>query len=369
MEKNIQNISRRSFVKGIGLASGGLILACNSNIFPEDKNPIRGDFTSFTPNVFIQLDSDGLVTLIASRSEMGNGVRTSITSIIADEMEADWSKVIIKQGTGDSKYGDQNTDGSRSVRYLFTTMRKLGASTKAILIAAAAQQWEVPVVECHAEKHFIHHSSGKKIGFGALVDIAKTIEIPENAPLKATKDFKYIGKHLPSVDAKDYVSGRAIFGLDFRIPNMKFAAMRRCPSTFGSVQSVNKIKASAIKGVETIIEIPRVATAFGTLGGVAVIASNTWAAFKGKDALEIVWDMGKNGNYNSKTYMDSLTKNVHKQGKVAKDRGSIQKAFEESVQTIESTFQLPHLAHTPMEVPNATAWVQGDTCEVWAPIQ
>lgn len=369
MKKNIQNISRRSFVKNIGLASGGLILACNSPIFTDTQEITRGDFTSFNPNLFIQLDSDGLLTLIASRSEMGNGVRTSITSIIADEMEADWSKVSIKQATGDAKYGDQNTDGSRSVRYLYTAMRQLGASTKAVLIKAAAQQWTVPVSECYAKDHFIHHTSGKKIGFGALVEIAKTIEVPDDAPLKSTKDFKFIGKKLVSVDAKAYVAGSATFGLDFRLPNMKFAAMKRCPTTFGKIKKLIKEKAESIHGVESIIEIPRVATPFGTLGGVAVVASNTWAAFKGKEALDIAWEMGENGNYNSNSFMKTLTNNVHKQGKVAKVKGTINMAFKNSAQTIESTFQLPHLAHTPMEVPNATAWVQGDTCQVWAPIQ
>jgi len=369
MKKLVENISRRRFVKSIGFASGGLILACNSSVFSEEKEKPRGEFTSLNPNVFIQLDSDGVLTLIASRSEMGNGVRTSITSIIADEMEADWSRVIIKQGTGDAKYGDQNTDGSRSVRYLYKTMRQLGASTKALLIHAAAQQWKVPASECYAKHHFIHHNSGKKTSFGALVSIAKTLEVPKNAPLKATKDFNYIGKKLISVDAKDYVEGNAVFGLDFRLPNMKFAAMKRCPTTFGIVKTVDKSQAELIKGVESIIEIPRVISPFGTLGGVAVIASNTWAAFKGKEALDITWEMGDNANYNSNSFTKTLTENVHKQGKEAKVKGDIKNAFKNATQIIESTFQLPHLAHTPMEVPNATAWVQGDTCQVWAPVQ
>jgi len=369
MKKLVENISRRRFVKSIGFASGGLILACNSSVFSEEKEKPRGEFTSLNPNVFIQLDSDGVLTLIASRSEMGNGVRTSITSIIADEMEADWSRVVIKQGTGDAKYGDQNTDGSRSVRYLYKTMRQLGASTKALLIHAAAQQWKVPASECYAKHHFIHHNSGKKTSFGALVSIAKTLEVPKNAPLKATKDFNYIGKKLISVDAKDYVEGNAVFGLDFRLPNMKFAAMKRCPTTFGIVKTVDKSQAELIKGVESIIEIPRVISPFGTLGGVAVIASNTWAAFKGKEALDITWEMGDNANYNSNSFTKTLTENVHKQGKEAKVKGDIKNAFKNATQIIESTFQLPHLAHTPMEVPNATAWVQGDTCQVWAPVQ
>ncbi|PHQ55650.1 MAG: twin-arginine translocation pathway signal protein [Lutibacter sp.] len=363
----IKNLSRRSFVKSVGLASGGLILACNTSLFSE-KEELK-NLIDFNPNLFIQLNSDGSLILIASRSEMGNGVRTSLTSVIADEMEADWEKVIIKQGTGDKKYGDQNTDGSRSIRYLYETMRQMGAMAKAMLITAAAQTWQVSESECNAENHFIIHSDGKKLGYGDLVEKAKTLEPPTDIKLKDPKDFKYIGKYLRGVDVEEYSNGTAVFGLDKRIPNMKFAAIQRCPVTFGTVKSFDKTEALKIAGVEAVIEIPRVEKPFGSLGGVAVIATNTWAAFKGKEALKIEWDFGDNKAYDSEKYMNQITKNVHKQGKVGKDQGNINKAFKNATKTIESTFQLPHLAHAPMEVPNAVAWVQGDSCEVWAPTQ
>jgi isoquinoline 1-oxidoreductase beta subunit len=180
--KKIQNISRRSFVRSIGLASGGLILACNTSVFSDKEKEIK-NLINFNPNLFVQLNSDGSLILVASRSEMGNGVRTSLPSIIADEMEADWSKVSIQQATGDKKYGDQNTDGSRSIRYLFDTMRQMGATAKAMLITAAAQTWNVSEEECKAENHFIVHSSGKKLGFGELVEVAKTLEVPTDVQL------------------------------------------------------------------------------------------------------------------------------------------------------------------------------------------
>ncbi len=363
----IKNLSRRSFVKSVGLASGGLILACNTSIFSdnnEEKNNVY-----FNPNLFVQLNSDGNLILIASRSEMGNGVRTSLTSIIADEMEADWNKVTVKQATGDAKYGDQNTDGSRSVRYLYDTMREMGATAKAMLILAAAKKWQVSPEECSAKNHFIIHSSGKKIAFGDLVTIAKTIKVPTEIKLKPTKNFNYIGKYLRSVDAEDYVNGTAVFGLDKRIDNMKFVAIARCPVTFGTVKSFDKSAALKITGVEDVIEIPRIEKPFGALGGVAVIATNTWAAFKGKEALKITWNYGENKAYNSDEYMKQITQNVHKQGKVVKDHGNVNNAFKNAYKTTESTFQLPHLVHAPMEVPNAVAWVQEDSCEVWAPTQ
>jgi len=363
----IKNISRRSFVKIVGLASGGLVLACNSSIF-SDKEEVK-NLVDFNPNLFVQLNSDGSLILIASRSEMGNGVRTSLTSVIADEMEADWDKVVVKQATGGVKYGDQNTDGSRSIRYLYETMRQMGAMAKAMLITSAAQTWQVPASECTAENHFILHSSGKKIAFGDLVETAKTLEIPTDIQLKNPKDFKYIGKHLRSVDAEEYSNGSAVYGLDKRIPNMKFAAIQRCPVTFGTVKSFDKTEALKIAGVEDVIEIPRIEKPFGALGGVAVIATNTWAAFKGRDALKIEWNYGDNEVYDTEKYMNQITENVHKQGKVGKDTGNVNKAFKNANKIVESTFQLPHLAHAPMEVPNAVAWVQGDACEVWAPTQ
>jgi len=365
----IKNISRRTFVRSIGLASGGLILACNTSIFSDKEKEEIKNLVDFNPNLFVQLNSDGSLILIASRSEMGNGVRTSLTSVIADEMEADWNKVIVKQATGDAKYGDQNTDGSRSIRYLYETMRQMGAMAKALLITAAAQIWQVPASECTAENHFVIHSSGKKIAFGDLVETAKSLEIPTEIQLKNPKDFKYIGKHLRSVDAEEYSNGSAVFGLDKRIPNMKFVAIQRCPTTFGTVKSFNKTEALKIVGVEDVIEIPRIEKPFGALGGVAVIATNTWAAFKGRDALKIEWNYGDNGAYDSEKYMNQITKNVHKQGKVGKDTGNVNKAFKNAHKVIESTYQLPHLSHAPMEVPNAIAWVQGDSCEVWAPTQ
>lgn len=364
----IKNISRRSFVKTIGIASGGLILGCNTNLF-SDKEDKAKNLINFNPNLFVQLNSDGSLILIASRSEMGNGVRTSLTSVIADEMEADWNKVTVQQAVGDAKYGDQNTDGSRSIRYLYEPMRQMGAVAKAMLITAAAKKWQVPENECSAENHFIIHSSGKKIGYGDLVEIAKTLEVPKDVKLKSPKDFKYIGKNLRSVDVADYVQGKATFGLDKRLPNMKFVAIARCPVTFGSVKSFDKTEALKITGVQDVIEIPRIERPFGALGGVAVVATNTWAAFKGKEALKVEWNYGDNGDYDSEKYMNEITANVHKQGKVAKDVGNINKAFKNAHKVIESTFQLPHLSHAPMEVPNAVAWVQGDSCEVWAPTQ
>jgi isoquinoline 1-oxidoreductase beta subunit len=366
--KDVQNVSRRSFIKGMGLASGGLIIASGTILFNSCSTETK-ELIAFNPNLFVQLNSDGSLVLVASRSEMGQGVRTSLTSVIADEMEADWDRVLIQQAVGDVKYGDQNTDGSKSVRLLYEDMRKIGAATKAVLIAAAAKKWEISASELKAENHFIISESGKKIGFGDLVEIAKTLEVPADVQLKDPKDFKYIGKNLASKDVKNLSNGSVVFGLDARLDHMKFAAVKRCPVAFGKVVSFDKTAALKVTGVLDVVEIPMLIKPFGPLGGVAVIATNTWAAFKGRDALIVEWDLGDNKDYDSENYMEKITANVQKKGKVVKSLGNVDDAFKKSSKTIESTYQLPHLVHAPMEVPNALAWVQGEKCEIWAPTQ
>ena len=206
---SIQIITRRSFIQSLGLATGGLIIACNFPTSEEDKQKFRtflGD--TFEPNLFIQLKDNGELILLASRSEMGNGVRTSLTSVIADEMDADWNMVSVIQATGDVKFMDQNTDGSRSIRFLFEPMRKMGATARAMLASAAATKWNVDESSLKTENHYVVNSTnGKKLFYGDLVNEAAKVSIPENPPLKDAKDFKYIGTGLKSIDAADLLLG------------------------------------------------------------------------------------------------------------------------------------------------------------------
>jgi len=366
---NIQNVSRRGFLKGLGLVSGGLVLAC-SNPTKSFAKELLTDAKVFNPNLFIQLKADGNLILIASRSEMGQGVRTSITSIIADEMEADWNRVTIKQATGDVKFGNQNTDGSRSVRTFINPMRKMGATARAMLIIAAAKTWKVQASACKAENHFIlHPPSGKKLAYGDLVAKAALLDVPKDVPLKDPKDFKYIGKSLPSLDVLDFVKGKAKYGIDIRLPNMKFAAIARCPVTFGTVKSFKAEATLKVRGVLKVVEIPKINRPYGPLGGIAVIATNTYAAFLGKKLLEIEWNYGDNKDYNSDEYMKTITNHSQHDAVVILNKGDISNAFDKADKVIEATYQLPHLAHAPMEVPNATADFNGKTCTIYAPVQ
>lgn len=371
----IQQINRRDFVKLFGLASGGIILGCTVSSDKKDFLPQTDGV--FTPNLFVQIEKNGNVTLIASRSEMGQGIRTSLASAIADELEADWKYVSVKQAIGHEKYGNQNTDGSRSVRTKLEPMRKMGAIAKMMLISAAAKKWNVAKTSCKAENHYvINTNTNDKIFFGDLVDEASKVKIPDekSIQLKKVEDFKFIGKTLKSVDINNFTHGTATYGIDVRIPKMKFAAIARSPVTFGTVKSFKKSNAEKVIGVEEIFElerlVPPIGKFFGMFGGIAVVANNTWAAFQGKLNLDIEWNDGENESFNSKEFTKTLTGRVHKTGKlVPGSHGNITTAFNEAEKTIEATYTVPFLVHAPMEVPNATAWYQGDKIEVWAPVQ
>jgi len=375
MEKT--EMKRRDFVKIFGLATGGLLLGCNISTDKVVINTLE-DGISFVPNLFVQLQNDGKLTIVVARSEMGQGIRTSMASAIADELEADWQYVSVQQATGDAKFGNQNTDGSRSIRTLLNPMRKMGAMARAVLEQAAAKKWNTALTNCTAENHFVVNTvSGEKVFFGDLIEEAKTITIPtdENIKLKDKKDFKYIGKAaVRGIDMEDFLHGNAKYGLDARLPNMKFAAIARCPVTFGTVKSFDDSDAKEIAGVEKIIQLDRLKPPagqfFGMLGGVAVIANNTWSAFQGKNNLNIEWETGANGSYDTEKFNEKLVSRIQNQAKVVPPfKGSVEKAFKDADKVIEATYTMPHLAHAPMEVPNALAWVQEDKCEVWAPVQ
>ena len=371
----VQQINRRDFVKLFGLASGGILLGCNISSDKKDFLPqVDG---VFTPNLFVQIQKDGNIVLLASRSEMGQGIKTSLASAIADELEADWKYITVKQATGNAKYGNQNTDGSRSVRTLLAPMRKMGATAKMMLISAAAKKWSISEDDCKAENHYvINKVSNDKIFYGDLVEEASKVSIPseKNIQLKKVEDFKYIGKTLKSVDINDFTHGKATYGIDVRIPNMKFAAIARCPVTFGSVKSVDKSNAENTPGVESVLELERLVPPtgqfFGALGGVAVIAKDTWSAFQGKLNLNIEWNYGDNHSFDSGRLNKTLLERVHQKGKlVPGSRGNVKKSFATAEKVVEATYHVPFLVHAPMEVPNATAWFKENEIEVWAPVQ
>ena len=369
------NLDRRNFIKNISFATGGLILATQIGCERPKIELIKHDRLEnedFYPNLFVTLKPNGDLLLTASRSEMGQGIRTALTSVIADEMDADWDRVQIIQAVGNEAYGNQNTDGSRSIRTIFQPMREMGAMAKWMLLRAAANHWKTEVTQLKTESHFVVNLSTKeRIGFGELAALASKIELPKTEELtfKDRDEYKYIGKGLKSKDNNLFVSGKANYGADIRLPNMKYAAVARCPVTFGKVKSFDAKESVKIKGVERVLELERIERPFGALGGVAVVAKHTWAALQGKDRLKVEWEPGSNAHYDTDQFMEKITSHVLQKGKEINNIGNVDKAFQRASKIVESTYQLPHLVHAPMETPNATAHVTSEGCEVWAPVQ
>jgi isoquinoline 1-oxidoreductase beta subunit len=281
----------------------------------------------------------------------------------------------VVQAVGDEKYGDQMTDGSYSVRMFFTPFRKTGATVRLMLEQAAAKEWGVEASECKAQNHEVVHTSGKKLGFGYLAEKAAALPIAEESAvtLKSPKDFKYITKQSSIVDLKDIVTGKAKFGFDNNhLPNTKIALIKRNPEAGADLKSFTMEAAMKVPGVIKVFKLN--APGFPTnldkpLGGVVVVAENTWAAMEGRKAVDVTWSKGINADYNSDTYSNDMLKRAQTKGKVRRENGQVDKSLASAKKIIEADFIVPHLAHTAMETPCALAHVHDNVCEVWAPVQ
>ncbi|MFP3942350.1 MAG: molybdopterin cofactor-binding domain-containing protein [Alphaproteobacteria bacterium] len=373
----IENVSRRDALKGMA-GAGALVLGVHVAPKPTVADTAAAGLNTgkdaVSPNVFVSLHKDGSVTIVAHRSEMGQGIRTGLPQIVADEMEADWSRVSIVQAEGDEKYGSQNTDGSRSVRRFYTAMREAGATMRTLLERAAAKEWNVPAGDCRAVKHeIVHGPSGRKFAFGDLAVKARGLPVPKTEELKLKKrgDFRYIGTDIRIVDMADMTHGRARYGIDMRLEGMRYACVVRPPALFGKVSSVDDTEALKVKGVEKVVPLPAIEPPAGykPLGGVAVIARNTWSAMEGCRKLKIDWEPGPNASYTSDGYKRSLLETASKPGKVVRQRGDTEKALKGATKTLQAEYYAPHLAQAPMEPPNATARIKDGKCEIWAPTQ
>jgi isoquinoline 1-oxidoreductase beta subunit len=368
----ITNVSRRDLLKGAAVGSG-LVLGFHVG-FRKLPFAEAAETSTFAPNAFLTIDETGLATVVASRSEMGTGIKTDLPLVLADELDADWNQVRVVQGQGDPKYGDQNTDGSRSTWQFFGPMRLAGATARQMLETAAAQAWNVPAVECRAQTGFVvHASSGRKLGFGVLAKLAALMPAPpaEQVLLKDRKDWRYIGKPLATVDLKDIVRGRAIYGIDIVVPGMRYASVERCPVYGGKVKSFDAKDALTVAGVERVVEIPAtpLPSGFKPLGGVAVIANNTWSAQQGRQRLKIDWDYGPNAGHDTNGYRAELEATAREPGKVVRNDGDVDGALAAAARRVSADYFVPYLAHAQMEVPNAVAHWRGAACETWSPTQ
>ena len=393
---DVRQMNRREWLKGAGTAAG-LVLAVRFSgvaLAAEEEKKYGADAmeggTVDNPLAFVSIAEDGTVTITCHRPEMGQGIRTSLPLVVAEELEADFARVRVQQAPGDeAKYGNQNTDGSRSMRHFFEPMRRAGASARAMLEAAAAAQWGVPASEVRASNHeVVHASSGRRLGYGALAKAAASQPVPrrDKLRLKDPKQFRYIGKvDTRLVDGADIVHGRAQYGIDTRLEGMLYAVVARPPVYGGKVKSFDAKPALAVPGVVKVVELKSEPPPpmFHPLGGVAVIAKSTWAAMKGREALKVVWDDGVNATYDSETYKATLeaqarqtadkisqyAKEAAAPDKPVRNDGDALAVLAKSSRKVEAEYYLPHLAHATMEPPAATARIKDGHCEVWACVQ
>ncbi|MCU1716611.1 xanthine dehydrogenase family protein molybdopterin-binding subunit [Pseudomonas sp. 5P_3.1_Bac2] len=377
----LNNLSRRGFLKGAS-ATGALVLAASwglPNAFAEETK-YGGEGMPHglvdDPKVYLSIASDGSVTVICNRSEMGQGIRTSLSMVVADELEAEWAQVKVQQAPGDEvRFGNQNTDGSRSMRHWYEPMRRCGAAARSMLEQAAAAQWQVPQDECRAQQHkVVHQPSGRALGFGELAQAASALPVPprERLRLKPAEDFRYIGKESNrAIDGDNIVHGKAIYGADVRLDGMVYATIARPRVYGGTVVKYDATEALKVPGVIKVIAIDSspLPSEFQPLGGIAVIGKHTWAAMKGRDALRIDWVNGPNASYDSVNYRKTLQDAAHKPGKEIRNTGNTEQALRTAASTLEATYYLPHLAQAPMEPMVALALFKDGRCEVWAPVQ
>jgi len=344
-------LSRRDFLTAGAAAGAGLVIGFYL--------PHRNSRGTFAPNAYLKIAPNGKITIVVARSEMGQGVRTSLPMILAEELEADWKQVTIEQAGASTLYGDQTTGGSASVRTTWDPMRKAGAAAREMLISAAALEWGVPRSGCKAKKSFVvHDASSRRLAYGRLVARAAGLPIPTDVLLKQAQDYKIVGKPLLRIDVPSKVDGTAEFGIDFRLPGMKYAVLARCPVIGGKVASFDDKQTKKISGVGYV----------GKIGdsAIAVVADSVWGAMEGRRNLNVQWDEGPNKDLNSAAIFESLKKSAANKAVTLYSAGDVSKV---SGLRIEAEYQLPLMAHAAMEPGNCTAQFRGSKCELWAPTQ
>jgi isoquinoline 1-oxidoreductase beta subunit len=354
-------LKRRGFLKLTGMTGAGLVLGFR---LPETRDEAPApEFMIMNmaqptgecvPNAFLRIAPDGMVTVVVPRSELGQGVNTTLPMVLAEELDADWELIRTEQAPPDRAYGDQLTGGSTSIQQNYIPMRRAGAAARTMLIAAAAQTWGVAPESCTAELGAVLHAdSGQRLTYGELVETAATLEAPKPTTIqtKDASDFRIIGTRLASKDFPAIVTGRAMYGSDVHLPGMLVAVVARCPVFGGQVGSFDASAAEAVEGVRRVVQIKE---------GVAVVADNTWSALKGREALNITWDEGDNAGLNSADIAQQL-RDKAVQTDLAQD---------ENVKTyVEALYEQPYLAHAPMEPMVCVADVRADGSDVWAPTQ
>ena len=373
-------VPRREFLKSSAAAGASLILSFRLPL--RSGAPAAAAANSFAPNAFLEITPDGSVTIWCTKSEIGQGVRTALPMIVAEELGCDWQRVSVAQADLDPKYGDQLTGGSLSVRTSYSDLRKAGAAVREMLLSAAASEWKVPRSECRAENSFIlHPPTQRKHAFEKFVPAASVLPPPADPPLKKPSDFTLIGKPTRRTDTKAKISGAAQFGIDTRISGMLVASIERCPVYGGTPRCFNATKIKSMPGVRAVLEVPAVHLThqFGeesgpgsrnfTCSGVAIVADSTWAVLQARKALEVEWSETDSAQESTDSLREQLAALTAMPAAVIRNDGDFDQSYTAAITRLEAVYEVPFLAHATMEPVNCTAHVRGDSCELWAPTQ
>ena len=353
-------LPRRDFLKLSVAASGGLLIGL---YLPASKAAAAA---TFAPNAFVRIGTDDSVTVIVNHSEMGQGVFTALPMILAEELDADWTKVRFEPAPVDPVYNHpvfhmQITGGSTSTWSSFDQFRNAGAAARAMLVTAAAQRWNVDAASCRTEKSIVIHSaSNRRLSYGQLAESATKITPPQQVALKDPKDFKLIGTPLKRLDTPEKTNGKGIFGIDVKLPGMLTAVVARPPVFGGKLKSFNADKTKAMPGVRKVVEVP---------SGVAVIADGFWTAKRGRDALQIEWDEGPMADFDSKAQREQYAAMAKQPGLVARKEGDAGSAISSAAKKIEAVYAVPYLSHAMMEPLNCAVDLRADHCEIWTGTQ
>ena len=362
-----QRVSRRTLLKGGLVVGTGLVVGFRLPY--SDRSALLAQGTGvFAPNQWLRIDRDGVVTIINSVPEMGQGSMTTMPMIVADELDADWDKIRVESAPADpSRYANpvtrqQSYGGSRGVRDHLEPWRKAGAAARQMLREAAAKEWGVPLDEVTTEPGVVvHQATGRRLGYGQLVDKAQALPVPQNPPLKTKDQFRYIGKARPRIDVPDKVNGKAVYGFDVKVPGMLVASIEKCPVVAGGkVKAFDATAAKAIPGVKHVVQVT---------SGVAVVADSFWSALQGRKALKVEWDEGPIAQVSTARIDKEYEAAAQSAGQVARNDGDHEKALQAGGKTLESIYQVPFLEHACMEPMNATAHVTSDACTMWIPTQ
>ena len=362
-----QEIHRRDFLKLTGLTAAGLLIGIN-HAKANNLNTLAEK--AFEPNVFLSIQSDGRIILYSKNPEIGQGIKTALPQLLAEELEVDWKSIEVRQGILDARFGSQFAGGSTGVKTNFLSVRNAGASAREMLVEAAARKWQTSLDNCYAKEGTVYNKvTSEKFSYAQLAEAASKLNVRENPTLKDKKDFKIIGQPIPGVDNLQIVTGKVEFGLDARPKGMLVASVERCPVFGGKIKSVDETAALQIAGVERVIRIEPTKNPTQLVAGVAVIAKNTWAAMKGRKALKVEWELPAGEVESDEQLKRLFEKNLAGTGDILRDDGNVQEAFASCKKVHEAVFEAPFLAHAPMEPQNYIADVQADKADLWGPTQ